>query len=143
MRLGILVAAALTAACGRIGYDAPVDIDAVDSLAACPGDMLPLCADALVCIEIAERGYTDWVTARDTCQSLGRRLCSDAEWALGCTCEPALTEMYNDGAGSTLEWEWLLEESGGVAWKRGYQTCDSTSTHPITDSYDYRCCSDR
>lgn len=152
-----VAAAAAAAGCGRIGYDptaldgldavavdaADLDGLAIDALPACPTGTVPLCAGAAVCIEVDERGNADWTTARDTCLGAGRRLCADAEWALGCGCEPTLTEMFLDGAGASLEWEWVAEESGGTAQKRGYDSCDATSTHAIVDAYDYRCCADR
>ncbi len=159
--LAVLVAVALgAAACGRIGYDersgsdgAAIDsavIDAVlidadrsDGLAACPNGTAESCAGSTVCIEIAERGNEPWTTARDTCLGVGRRLCTEAEWTLACTCALGLDEMFNDGGGSAQEWEWVADELSGVAHKRGYDSCDAASTHVVVDPYDYRCCADR
>lgn len=153
--LGALVAlvtlVALTA-CGRIGYDDRardpdangVAIDAaVDGQPACPSGTVETCAGAAVCIEIAERGYAPWEAARDACQAVGRRLCAEAEWEEACTCASGLEEMIDDGGGSALAWEWVAEESGGVAHKRGWDSCLASSTHGITESYDFRCCADR
>ena len=137
-------------ACGRIGYDeliAPIDaaVDAspVDGLPACPSGMVPTCADGPVCVDVAERGTIDWTAARDACAADGARLCTDAEWAEACACAAGLIDMANDGAGAMPEWEWVAEESGGVAQKRGYASCDDTSSHSVLDAYDYRCCADR
>lgn len=159
------ILAVVTVSCGRIGYDersdddtdaaetdaSPIDaeaidaaaIDAIDALAACPNGTAELCAGSLVCIEIAERGYDTWTNAVATCSAVGRRLCTQAEWDLACPCAPSLMEMFQDGGGSTLEWEWTADESGGVAHKRGYDSCASQSTHVVTDPYDFRCCVDR
>jgi hypothetical protein len=148
----------VASACGRIGYDelevgdtdaevdAPTDadpVDAVDALAACPGGTAELCTGSLVCIELTERGYDTWTNAVAACAAVGRRLCTGAEWDLACPCAPSLTDMFNDNGGSSLEWEWVAEESGGIAHKRGYSSCSDQSTHAITDQYDYRCCADR
>lgn len=95
-----------------------------------------------MCIELAERGYDAWTNAVAMCSSVGRRLCTQAEWDLACPCATSLTEMFNDGGGSTPEWEWTADESGGVAHKRGYTSCADQSTHVVTDPYDYRCCVD-
>ena len=138
----------LTAACGRIGYDelAAVRIDAmadapVDA-ATCPSDTTPITAGSSVCVELVERGNAPWTVARDTCASLGRRLCADAEWAIACTDASGLVDMANDGNGATPEWEWVAEEAAGVAQKRGYSACSSMSSHQVIDPYDYRCCLD-
>jgi hypothetical protein len=151
----VLVLAVAMVSCGHIGYDElDVEIDAVgdaepgdgpgaDGLAACPVGTVETCPGSTVCVEVAERGYQPWTDAHDACLAVGRRLCTDAEWALACTCAVGLEEMTDDGAGSALEWEWVAEESGGVAQKRGYDTCDATSTHAVTDPYDFRCCVDR
>ena len=77
------------------------------------------------------------------CAAVGRRLCTGAEWDLACPCAPSLTEMFNDNGGSGLDWEWVAEETGGVAHKRGYASCSDQSTHVVTDPYDFRCCVDR
>ncbi len=151
MRTGSPRAAAVLAllgACGRVGYepvttDAPTDVAPDVGPAPCPLAMVPICDGASVCIDLAERGYTDWTNARDLCAVTGARLCTDAEWAEACTCAVGLIDMAGDGGGTALEWEWLAEETGGIAQKRGYAACSDTSTHPITDSYDYRCCADR
>jgi hypothetical protein len=154
----VLVAAMLLAACGRIGYDELTDdtdaasadaatdataIDAIDALAACPTGTVELCAGSLVCIEQVERGYDTWTNAVAACAAVGRRLCTQAEWDLACPCAPSLTDMFNDNGGSSAEWEWTADESGGVAHKRGYSSCSDQSTHVVTDPYDYRCCADR
>lgn len=135
------------AACGRIGYDErpqevdapppPIDAPPIDGLPACPAGTTEACPGSTVCIETAERGYTDWTSAGAQCAAQGRRLCTDPEWALACQCAVGLVDMID------AEWEWLAEETGGIAQKRGYMSCDATSTHPITDNYDFRCCADR
>lgn len=143
----LLILAVLGAglACGRIGYEErpggvdapPIDAAVIDGIPACPAGTAESCPGSPVCIEVVERGYIDWTAARDTCAGAGRRLCTDAEWALACGCAAGLVDMTDS------EWEWVAEESGGVAQKRGYESCDAISSHPITDSYDYRCCADR
>jgi hypothetical protein len=147
-----------TVGCGRIGYGEPtdeeadaevdgavdaasVDADPTDALAACPSGTVEVCSGSLVCIEIVERGYDTWPRAVSACAAVGRRLCTGAEWDEACPCATSLTEMFNDTAG--LEWEWVAEESEGIAHKRGYGSCADTSTHPVTDSYAFRCCADR
>jgi hypothetical protein len=137
-------------ACGRIGYDAQVDADVdapidagIDGLPACPLGMVPTCADSRVCVDLAERGNAPWTDARDLCAVTGARLCTDAEWAEACGCAVGVIDMANDGDGASQEWEWVADESAGVAQKRGYAACGDTSTHAVTDPYDYRCCADR
>jgi hypothetical protein len=145
---GLVTVVALASAlgCGRIGYDerplgidAPPVIDAppIDGLPACPAGTTESCPGSTVCVETAERGYATWMDAGAQCAAQGRRLCTDPEWALACYCAVGLVDMIDS------EWEWLAEETGGIAQKRGYQSCDATSTHPITDNYDFRCCADR
>jgi hypothetical protein len=156
----VWILASVAVSCGRIGYDersdddtdaetidsAPIDaieVDAVDALSACPNGTAELCSGSLVCIEIAERGYDTWTNAVAACAAVGRRLCTQAEWDLACPCAPSLLEMYQDGGGSSLEWEWTADELSGVAHKRGYDSCASQSTHVVSDPYDFRCCVDR
>jgi len=145
MRLAWLIPMAAVA-CGRLGYeaqpDAAVDAPAIDAPPTCPLGMTPVCDGQPVCIDLAERGNDSWTNARDLCAATGARLCTDAEWALACTCAVGLIDMANDGAGASQEWEWVAEETGGVAQKRGYAACTDTSTHAVTDPYDYRCCAD-
>ncbi len=154
VRVALVTLVGLTA-CGRIGYDdrardpdangVAIDaaVDAVDGQPACPSGTVETCPGAAVCIEVAERGYAPWEAARDACQAVGRRLCAEAEWEEACTCASGLEEMIDDGGGSALAWEWVAEESGGVAHKRGWDSCLASSTHGITESYDFRCCADR
>lgn len=161
----VWILAVVAVSCGRIGYDeltdddidAAVDgsptidavsvdadsTDAIDALAACPSGTVELCSGSLVCIELVERGYDTWTNAVAMCASVGRRLCTGAEWDLACPCATSLTDMFNDNGGSSPEWEWVAEETGGVAHKRGYASCADQSTHVVTDPYDYRCCADR
>lgn len=130
--------------CGRIGYDArkadpdapPASIDgpAIDAPPACAAGMLEIAAGSSVCIEINQRGNLPWDQAKADCAALGRRLCADAEWFAACTNQPSLANMFGDG------YEWVAEESGGIAQKRGSSTCDDASAHQIIDPYDYRCC---
>lgn len=130
------ILAVVTVSCRRIGYDErsdddtdatetidsapPIDaepIDAIDALAACPSGTAELCAG---------HGH-----ARSHSACVHRRRPT-----------AALLEHLHEGGGSTLEWEWTADESG-IADKRGYDSCDSQSTHPIVDAYDFRCCADR
>ncbi len=147
----VLVAGGLLAlcACGRLGYesrrgepDAAIDAS-VDAATDAPTDAAPVCpagtteisAGAAVCIEQAQRGSLTWTDAKADCESLGRRLCADAEWATACVNAVGMQAMIND------DWEWVAEESGGVAGKRGNLTCDDISSHEIfVDPYGYRCC---
>jgi hypothetical protein len=140
MRAVLLIA---LCACGRLGYDevlpevaADGTPDAMpDAAPACVEGTLPIAADSSVCIEIAERGNVTWTSAKADCESLGRRLCADAEWYAGCTYQPTLVGMV-DG-----DFEWVAEESAGVAQKRGPSTCEGMSAHEIfVDPYVYRCC---
>ncbi len=158
----VVASAAAASACGRIGYDerndddpdaasqpvdAPavdaVDADVSDGLPACPSGSVEVCTGSTVCIEIDERGYDTWTNAVAACAAVGRRLCSQAEWDQACPCATGLNEMFQDGGGSMLEWEWTADESGGVAHKRGYAACGDQSTHAVSDPYDFRCCVDR
>jgi len=164
LRSWVWILAVVTAGCGRIGYDERNDddidaaadgvsrsdadpVDAVDAdpdaLGACPNGTVELCAGNTACIEIDERGYDTWTNAVAACAAVGRRLCTGAEWDLACPCATGLNEMFDDGGGSAQEWEWVAEETGGVADKRGYASCADQSTHVVTDPYDYRCCVDR
>lgn len=137
----------VTAGCGRIGYDerartvdaSPVVDAPIDAPATCPADMaeIPMMTGVVaadrVCIERAERGNAPWTTAKADCEALGRRLCADAEWYDGCVNAPGLMSM-TDG------YEWVAEEVGGVAQKRGSSGCDDSSSHAVVDPYQYRCC---
>jgi hypothetical protein len=151
-----LVEAALlvvaVSACGRIGYDArtappdaavdgaaqPVDaVQPVDALPVCAADTIEITAGSSVCIELTRRGTEPWTLAKSTCEGLGRRLCADAEWFTGCTNAPGVMNMTGDS------WEWVAEEAGGVAQKRGASGCADISAHAIVDPYGYRCCDDK
>ncbi len=139
------------AGCGRIGFsertqvdapaDAPASVDTpaqlIDAPAMCPVDALEIAAGSTVCIEIAQRGIDPWTTAKTTCEGLGRRLCADAEWLAGCTNQPTLMDMVGD------DYEWVAEEAGGIAQKRGASACDDSSSHAVIDPYGYRCCVDK
>jgi len=136
------------AGCGRIGYEPRVlDQDGPspsDGQAGCPVGTTELTVGSATCIEQAERGTETWTDAKAICEGLGRRLCTDAEWFLGCTDAAGLVDMANDGNGNNPEWEWVAEEQAGVAQKRGYAACTDTSSHEIfIDAYDYRCCVDK
>lgn len=142
----------LVASCGRIGIDqlgtdAAIDgqpgADVATDAATCPPETVAITDGAAVCIELAERGTLSWTEAVATCGALGRRLCSDAEWATACTNAPGLIDMINDNGGASPEWEWVADMTGGVAGKRGYLLCGDISTHAVTDPYDFRCCADR
>lgn len=122
--------------CGRLGYDR-VEADATpDAPPVCPADTLPLSPGSQVCIEIVERGTIPWTDAVTSCAGLGRRLCADAEWFEGCVNATGLVDMI-DG-----DFEWVAEESGGVAQKRGSTDCTVMSSHAVVDPYEYRCCVD-
>jgi hypothetical protein len=161
--MGMVVVALGAAACGRIGIDeadrsdgpvngadangspdgATVDATAIDGApAVCPLGTTEIAPGATVCIEITERGYESWTFGNGQCLGLGRRLCADAEWANACVNATGLVDMANDGGGANPEWEWVAEESGGIAQKRGFSTCDERSTHDVGGAYDYRCCVD-
>jgi hypothetical protein len=131
------------AACGRLGFDAgetpPVfDIDAQVTPGVCPSATVETKSDSGVCIETAQRGIKTWVGAKDDCASNGRRLCGDAEWLGACEKAPGLQAMVDD-------WEWVAEETGGIASKRGGAgACTDTSRHEIDiDPFGYRCCVDK
>jgi len=144
---------ALIGGCGRVGYerrsgadahdvDAETDpsdaADVIDArIAACPTGMTELTVGSTVCIELKERGDAPWTTSKLDCESLGRRLCADAEWFLGCTDAVGLVDMIDGG------YEWVAEETGGVAQKRGELACTVMSSHAIVDPYEYRCCADK
>lgn len=132
------MAIASVAACGRLGYDpqASMVVDAPADAPMCTADMTPIAVDARVCIELTERGTVPWTEARDTCASLGRRLCADLEWYTGCVNATGLVDMID------LGYEWVAEETGGVALKRGADACTVMSSHVVTDPYEYRCCAD-
>lgn len=140
----LLLVATCALGCGRIGYDArkegpdaslvPIDGRAIDAPPACLAGMLEIGPGATVCIEVNQRGNLPWDQAKADCEVLGRRLCADAEWFAACTNQPSLATMYGDG------YEWVAEESGGIAQKRGSSTCEDASSHAVIDPYDYRCC---
>lgn len=127
--------------CGRIGYDglastdAPVDDRLVEP--PCPDGTSAVTEGAATCIELVERGTVPWTTAKQDCEALGRRLCTDAEWAAGCENVVGIVDMIDGG------WEWVAEEAGGVAQKRGSDACTAVSSHAVIDPYEYRCCVDR
>jgi hypothetical protein len=142
----------LAAACGRIGYDeqgqnladaTPGDGSPPDTPAAsCPSDTRPI-AGAVVgttCIEIDERGNATWLMARSLCTNAGRRLCTDVEWLLACQSTSGLVNM---AGGLAPDWEWMADEAGGIALKRGFDLCTDESSHEIDNGgYDFRCCLD-
>jgi len=139
--------------CGRIGYEpreAQIDAPTTDSqpdgpvVPVCPAGTTEITAGASVCVEQAERGGDTWTNAKAVCNADGRRLCGDAEWLTACVDAAGLVDMANDGGGANPNWEWVAEESAGVAQKRGYAACSDTAAHEIfVDSYDYRCCVDK
>lgn len=142
-RLSLLGWLALAGGCGRLDFDArmapPSDasVDAAIDAAGCPAATTPIAAGSTVCIEQARRGSETWTNARASCMALGRRLCADAEWFEACEMASGLTDMINDG------YEWVAEESNGVAQKRGASGCGDMSSHEIfVDPYGYRCCVD-
>lgn len=120
----------VTSACGRIGYDE------VDSDATCPAGTTSLSPGSSACIEVVERGTMPWTGAAADCAALGRRLCRDLEWAEACVNATNLVDMLDGG------WEWVAEESAGVAQKRGSTECTAISSHAVVDPYEYRCCVD-
>lgn len=101
---------------------------------ACPADMTPLSGTSSVCIDLADRGGMIWLTGQAACDAEGRRYCTDAEWLEACLNATGLVDMTGDG------WEWVAEQAGGVAHKRGASDCDDASSHVITDPYEVRCC---
>ena len=136
----VLVILVVLAGCGRLGFDGsdppPFDIDAPPSPPGeCPNDTVETKVGSGVCIEKVQRGSKAWVDARGACIEVGRRLCADAEWAEGCNEAVGVEAMTGD------DWEWVAEEVGGVAQKRGVAACEDTSSHEITtDPYGFRCC---
>ena len=135
----VLAIIMLMSACGRLGYEERRAEDAgndasPDANPVCAADTTEIMVGSSICIEIAQRGSATWTNAKASCMSLGRRLCADAEWFTGCVNATGLTSTTDD-------WEWLAEESGGVALKRGSGACTATSSHEIfVDPYGYRCC---
>jgi len=152
MRGSFCIVVVMLGGCGRLGYERRVDADAplfdtapdavVDAapdaidayVPVCPVGMTELAVGSSVCIELVERGDAPWTTAKLDCESLGRRLCADAEWFLGCTDATGLVDMIDGG------YEWVAEEAGGIALKRGELACTVMSSHAIVDPYEYRCC---
>jgi hypothetical protein len=146
----------LLGGCGRVGYerrtgadahdldaatDAAIDAatdaapDAIDAyIPVCPTGMTELTVGSTVCIEQVERGNASWTIAKLDCEMLGRRLCADAEWYLGCTDAAGLVDMIDGG------FEWVAEEAAGVAQKRGPNACTDISSHVVVDPYEFRCC---
>ena len=123
----------LTAACGRLGYDA-----AIDAIPVCPSDTTEIIAGSQVCIERAQRGNLTWTNSVASCNSLGRRLCTDMEWYTACINASGLTNMTGDS------YEWVAEMSNGIGSKRGASGCTDMSSHEIyVDPYGYRCCVDK
>lgn len=162
---GVCLGSSIVAGCGRIGIDqreAPGDAAALDGPSApdapadtapkvCPADTTELGAGSTTCIEVTERGLASWVDAAAACATVGRRLCTDAEWSLACTQASGLVDMFDDqtgegsgsgsGGGSASNWEWTADMTAGEATKRGYLSCDDLATHGINDgAYDFRCC---
>ncbi len=122
--------------CGRIGYEDRA-LTAPDAPRTCPSGSTEIEPGSNVCIEIVERGTVPWTDAKTDCESLGRRLCADAEWFTGCVNAAGLVDMIDGG------YEWVAEEAGGVAQKRGSTDCTVMSSHAIVDPYEYRCCADK
>lgn len=134
--------ALLAAGCGRIGIDL-LEVDAAPDVhvPACPPGTTPLAPGAATCIEVVERGSASWIEADARCRELERRLCTDGEWALACTKASGLVDMFDDQGGAEPDWEWTADVDNGVAKKRGYASCEDTSSHGIdTDPYAFRCC---
>lgn len=145
MRSRLVVLTTLTAC--RIGFDpvsgppitdAPVDVAPADGPKVCPPDTVAITAGSTVCIELVQRGRDPWTFARDICASLSRRLCADAEWLTACeSARAGLLDMVGP------DYEWVAEESAGIAQKRGASSCQDPSAHAVVDPYDWRCCADR
>ncbi|MBX3161270.1 MAG: hypothetical protein KF773_35235 [Deltaproteobacteria bacterium] len=137
----LVVVALSVAACGRIGYDevaGPAVIDAPPVAPTCPADTAPIHEGANVCIEKATRGTATWLLANDACTALGRRLCEDAEWLTACEMATGLMDM---AGGTDSTWEWMADNDGVTAQKRGLDACTDTSSHEIdSGDYDFRCC---
>lgn len=150
--------------CGRIGIDrleatgtpdgdpgsntADAGVDTAPAI--CPPGTTELGPGAATCIEKEERGTSSWTNATASCASVGRRLCSDAEWALACVEATGLVDMFDDqgsgsgsgsGSAGAANWEWTGDMDAGAAKKRGLLSCDDASAHDIdVDGYDFRCC---
>lgn len=147
----MIACAVLAAGCGRLGFNqeqqppsdaasdvaSDVAIDMSPDAAVCAADTTPILAGSMVCIEKAQRGDATWTNARASCIALGRRLCTDFEWFAGCVNAVGVTDMFGDN------YEWVAEESSGVAQKRGASSCNDMSAHEIfVDPYGYRCCTE-
>jgi hypothetical protein len=133
--IGCALGACTNVGCGRIGYE-PMLADAEQQAAACPDGMAAIADGSNVCIELVERGNEPWTIAGARCAALGRRLCADLEWLAGCENVRGIVDMTDDA------YEWVAEESAGVALKRGPDLCTSMSSHVIGDPYEFRCCAD-
>lgn len=143
LALALAVAAPLGAGCGRIGIDllelavdAPPEVPAP----ACPSGTTELAPGAATCVELVEQGSASWTSADQQCRLLGRRLCTDAEWALACVKAQGLIDMFDDQGGAEPNWEWTADMDAGVAQKRGYGACEDMSSHTVDVTYDFRCC---
>ena len=143
------------AGCGRLGYDerrsdaaaevvdvgsidAPLDGASIDGPAVCPVGSAEIAVGSTVCIELAQRGTLTWTNAKADCEAINRRLCADLEWYAGCLNTPGIMDLF-------INYEWVAEEAGGVALKRGGAApCETMSSHEIfVDPYGYRCCVDK
>jgi hypothetical protein len=138
--LGAVLTAAVLGGCGHIGFDERTGDDGGDAPTQCPADMVLIDSGADVCVEKAERGYAPWLEAKTACVDLGRRLCDGTEWYIACLGAPFLVDMANDGGGANPQWEWFAGLSVDIAEKGGFAECADTSSHVVTDPYDFRCC---
>ena len=123
--------ALLALGCGRLRYEQRQ----------CPSGMIEVAPDAgspMFCIEIAEREALPWNDGRAICEGMGRRLCTEPEWADACVIAGPSLQTMTDG------WEWTVEIVADMeARKRGDGSCDAISSHIISDPYPYRCCAGR
>jgi hypothetical protein len=101
----------------------------------CPADMLPLSANSTTCMDRNNHAVAlSWPEAVATCSSLGRRLCTAAEWQAACNAASGISGLL-DG------WEWLAElQTATETKKAGAVDCATISYHDQTGAYQVRCC---
>jgi subtilisin-like proprotein convertase family protein len=98
----------------------------------CPSDMAQ---QSDYCIERNERSSDQWYDAANTCASIGRRLCSSAEWVGAC--------RQNNGAlqNMTGNWEWTDDYSyNDNAQLFGHNSCTHRTWSGDGSNEYFRCC---
>jgi len=85
------------------------------------------------CVELAERGTGDWLSAAQACDALGRRLCRAEELILGCALG-LTTDPLDD-------YEWAGDGAAArSAVQATFSSCTQTNAQLMTTSAAYRCC---